>query len=662
MKLRKITVKNFRCLADVRIPITDTTVLVDENNSGKTARLDALKIALPRNQSSRGTPFDEYDYYIFKTDDSPQTSEGIVIELWFREDKLDEWPDPLSRALNEIIQTDPVKDLDSIGLRLSSRYDPLAKEIVTKWEFLTLDGQPLGGKGASPASLTQFLSYIRLFYLSALRDSDDEFSPRSQFWGRILRDLKLTEQQQLTLSEELSKLNDAVLNADSRLEQIRLTLEKVQKIMGLGEGQNTSIQALPLKPWDLMSKAMVVVKARGSEVDFPLSRHGQGMQSLAVLFLFQAYIDVLLKPTFQPETEAILALEEPEAHLHPQATRALAANLGEVKSQKIVSSHSPYFIQEIPFTQIRMFRRNGPFSKVLCVKRSFSAKAPNTPELLEFCANNTPKFDYHVGTSTFSVNGKMEEKEYRKLLTIYPKQADVHARLKQLYNVSQIYLSDSDLADLDTYAKRMRGEVLFARAWLLCEGQSEYLLLRYFAELLEKPLDQFGVTVIDFQNNGSPGAFIGLARTFEIPWIMVCDNDDEGKKFIKQVEDRGLSPDEIKKLARPLPENDMDLEMFLVKNDFAQEYIEILAERKVSLVKKQGEAGFEDELVSKIKTDKTGYAMALAEKLRSIGADATRVPPFFAELIQDTIQRPHHDYQRISYRVGEVVPYSEKGG
>jgi putative ATP-dependent endonuclease of OLD family len=425
MKLREITVKNFRCLVDVTIPVDDTTILVGENNSGKTALLDALKIALPRSQSGRGSLFDEYDYYMSKTGDSPQTSEGIVIELWFREDKPDEWPNSLVQALSEIIQTDPLKDLDSIRLRLSSKYDATAKETVTKWEFLALNGQVLEKQSRDSRNLTRFLPYIRLFYLSALRDSDDEFSPRSQFWGRILRDLKISEEQRKTLGEELARLNHELLKADPRLEQVRTTLDTIQKIMALGIEQKTSIQALPLKPWDLMSKAEVAIKARGSEVDFPLSRHGQGMQSLAVLFLFQAYIDVLLKPMFQPETEAILALEEPEAHLHPQATRALAANLGEVKSQKIVSSHSPYFIQEIPFTQIRMFRRNGPFSKVLCVKRSFSAKAPNTPELLEFCANNTPKFDYHVGTSTLSVNGKMEEKEYRKLLAIYPKQTDV---------------------------------------------------------------------------------------------------------------------------------------------------------------------------------------------------------------------------------------------
>jgi len=641
MKLREIIVKNFRCLVDVTIPVTDTTVLVGENNSGKTALLEALRIALPRSAAGRGIPFNEYDYHMVKANDSPQTSEGIIIELWFREDSPDEWPDSLIQALTDIIQTDPVMDLDSIGLRLWSKYDAIAEEIVTKWEFLALDGQPLGGKGAFLGNLTKFLSYTRLFYLSALRDSDDEFSPRSQFWGRILRNIKISDEQRNTLGEDLAKLNDALLKADPRLEQVRASLDKVQKIMALGADRNTSIQALPLKPWDLMSKSEVTIRAYESEVDFPLSRHGQGMQSLAVLFLFQAYIDVLLKPMFKPETEAILALEEPEAHLHPQATRALAANLDEVRSQKIVSSHSPYFIQEIPFTQIRMFRRKGPSSKVLYVKRFFTAKLPNTPDLLKFCTNtnNAPKFEYNNGTSILTVNGKIEEKEYRDLLRIYPGQNEVHAQLKRFRNESQLYLSDNDLADLDTYAKRIRGEVLFARAWFLCEGPSDYLLLRYFAELLERPLDNVGVTVIDFQNNGSPGAFVGLARAFEIPWIMVCDNDNEGKNFIKQVKSRGLTDEAINELVRPLPGEDVDLEMFLVKNGFTQEYIQILAERNVSLTRKEGEVELEDEIASRIRADKTGYTIALIEKLRAAGADKLRVPPFLEAAIKDIIAK-----------------------
>jgi putative ATP-dependent endonuclease of OLD family len=217
-------------------------------------------------------------------------------------DNSDEWHDTVVQDLNEIIQTDPNTDLDSIGLRLSSKYDEVIKEINMKWEFLALNGEPLAGKGAAIQNIRKFLPYVRCFYLSSLRDSINEFSPRSQFWGPILRDLKISEEQRMALSAELARLNESLLKEDPRLEQVISTLDKVQEILEMGAGQKTSIQALPLRPWDLMSRSEVVMKARGSEIDIPLARHGQGMQSLAVLFLFQAYIEVLLKPTsFQTE-------------------------------------------------------------------------------------------------------------------------------------------------------------------------------------------------------------------------------------------------------------------------------------------------------------------------------------------------------------------------
>jgi putative ATP-dependent endonuclease of OLD family len=272
------------------------------------------------------------------------------------------------------------------------------------------------------------------------------------------------------------------------------------------------------------------------------------------------------------------------------------------------------------------------------VKRSFTAQVPNTPDLLTFCTNNA-KFNYHEGTHTLTVNGKVEQREYRDLLTLYPRQQEVHATLKRLHTESQLYLDDRDLADLETYVKRIRGEALFARAWLLCEGPSDYLLLRYFAELLGTPLDQAGVTVIDYQNNGSPGAFVGLARAFEIPWIMIFDNDAAGKDFIEQVKKRGLTNGEITELARPLPGDGVDLEMFLVKSDFDREYVQILVERNVSLTKKKGDSGFEDELASSIRKDKTGYAIALIEKLRAEGADKSRVPQFLGLAITDIIAK-----------------------
>ena len=37
MKLRNVAIKNFPCLKIVSFPIADNTVLIGENNSGKTA-------------------------------------------------------------------------------------------------------------------------------------------------------------------------------------------------------------------------------------------------------------------------------------------------------------------------------------------------------------------------------------------------------------------------------------------------------------------------------------------------------------------------------------------------------------------------------------------------------------------------------------------------
>ncbi|MCL5090115.1 MAG: AAA family ATPase [Candidatus Marsarchaeota archaeon] len=639
MKLREIKILNFRNLVNVNIPIDDTTILIGENNSGKTAFIEALKIALPYYINSRQPPFDEYDYYMSTPEDKPQTSKGIVIELWFREDAPGEWSDALIQDLNEIVQTDGVQDIDSIRLRLSSRYDQTSNDFNFKWEFLALDGQPLVGKSANSYNLTKFLSYIRLFYLSSLRDSNNEFSPRSQYWGRILRDLKISDEQKAQLGEELEKLNKRLLSADSRLEQLRESLGKVQEIMALGSGKNTTIHILPLKPWELMSKSEVAIKADGSNIEFPLSSYGQGTQSLSVLFLFQSYIDLLLKPTFKQETEAILTLEEPEAHLHPQTTRAIAANLSEIKSQKIISSHSPYFIQEIPFTNIRVFRRYGPSSKVFYIKRQFSANIPKNPELLKFCNGNSSAFEYKENTATLIVKKRIEKQELSTLQKSYPDQEEVKVQLKNLYDESQLYISDKEIRKLETFAKRIHGEALFARAWLLCEGQTEYLLLKYFAELMNKPLDKYGVTVIDYQNNGSPGIFVALSRTYGIPFIILTDSDEGKKKCIGQVADRGLTDEEIHNLVRWLPIENADLEMYLYENGFAQEYIEILKDEGIKLNNKSGDEKFKEEIIEKIRqhNHKLPYMHALIDKLKAKGADESRIPEFFKNAIIDII-------------------------
>ncbi len=682
MKLREITIRNFRCLANVSVKIGDMTVLVGENNAGKTALLDALACALPRNTGSRPIPFSEYDFHMVGADDSPHSCGPVTIELWFREDRADEWPSDLTDALDEIIQTDPDTGIDSIGLRVSCQCDEPGGSLRVSRDFLTSAGQTLERESRDARNYDRFTAYQKLFHLSALRDSSDEFSSRSQYWGRILRDLKIDDSQKQDLKSRPADLNRDLLAADPRLRQVVGSLDQVQTVLSVGE-QRTAIQALPLKPWELMSRSEVVMKGLGGDVDFPLSRHGQGVQSLAVLFLFQAYIDVLMKPRSRPETEALLTLEEPEAHLHPQATRSLAANLELLTGQKIVSSHSPFFVQEVPLANIRMFRRVGAVAKVLSLNRSFEAEVPQTAELDEFCTDNQPKFRYVQSTKKLAVAGSITEEEYRKLVRLFSTDRTATKRLRRLKEESQLYISDDELDALYTYVKRVRGEILFARSWLLCEGPSEYLILRYFAQVLGSPLDQAGVSVIDFQNNGKATAFVALAASFEIPWVITCDGDGAGDGFIKGVKERAPKSIPVDERLFQLPKGS-DLEQYLFSNGFADDYkcisedgkfnpsdpqdvvvaqwwnketnetsrvvlrrdrtseVEVLAQGQVQRVLKSTDDGYGDAhrqiVIAQLHGDKVRYASALIRRLQEVGADANRVPSVIRDAIIKAIQ------------------------
>jgi len=155
-----------------------------------------------------------------------------------------------------------------------------------------------------------------------------------------------------------------------------------------------------------------------------------------------------------------------------------------------------------------------------------------------------------------------------------------------------------------------------------------------------KPFDQMGVSVIDFQNNGSPGAFVALARAFEIPWIMVCDNDSGGKDFIRQVRDRGLTDEAIEKLVHMLPGDEgTDLESFLVQNGFIDEYLQILHDDVIDIIKSKEEPGFKDALSEKIRAHKVTYARMLIETLQTSGANESRVPAFIHEVLNHLFAR-----------------------
>ena len=182
VKLRRVSIRNFRLLEQLEVDLSPTTVIIGENNAGKSAFLDAIRLVLNRASARRGCVATEYDFNLLKDKTEPHTAQPIEISLLFREDAPKEWPVEVTQELNEIVQLDPHSGLNQIYVKYTASYSPANKAFEQDVSFLNIEGQPLKTRTGSYAVFGDFLTYVPVFYLSALRDVGEQFSPRSPFW------------------------------------------------------------------------------------------------------------------------------------------------------------------------------------------------------------------------------------------------------------------------------------------------------------------------------------------------------------------------------------------------------------------------------------------------------------------------------------------------
>ena len=632
VRVSRIKIENFRSIKKLDIELGDTTVFIGPNNAGKTAILDAIRIALTRRWGQRGTGFTEYDVHLASETDDPKASPGVTIELRAEELVAGEWSDALQQDLDRIVQTDPHTGICSVTLQVSCAWDPVDACFQPSWVFLNAAREPLVGGSARRTNLERFWQYLPVFYLGALRDVDDEFSPRSQFWGRLLKAMEIPTELESRVQRVLDLLNKKLLQADPRLAEIANTLSGATRVAARDRDGSVDLRLVPLKSWDLLSKAEIILRNEPDWPWLPLQRHGQGVQSLSVIFLFQAFVEHLLAELYEEDSAPVLALEEPETHLHPQAARTLWAHVNMLPGQKIITTHSPYFVQHVPFRDLRLVRLTDEGTEVRWLPPNFSAKIPYVNDLDPVIAGSGGLLEYERAAETLTVNGRLEEPLYRNLLTCYgthPDRATITGVLRQLRDESLLFIDDDELRALETFARRIRGEIFFAQRWMIVEGQAEYLIVHALARQLGYDLDEHGVSLIDAQNNGNPETFAVLARALGIPWLAVFDGDNAGQGYVRSIEARDFEAAEVARRCRTLANG--HLEDQLLADGLEPELRSILRDLG------QADADTIDRatLETRLANNKTGYAAELAARIRDDNALAMRMPQAFRDAIAE---------------------------
>ena len=631
MRVSRIEIRNFRSIRHTVVDLGKTTVFVGPNNAGKTAVLDALRIALTRRWGQRGTGFTEYDIHLASDDDDPKASPGVSIEIHAQESEPDEWPDGVSEDLDQIMQLDPHTGLRSITLRTQCAWSEESGAFEPMWEFLNAVREPLAGRGARRVNLERFWRYLPVFYLNALRDVGDEFSPRSQFWGRLLKALEIPAGLESRALRVLDLLNRRLLKADPRLQEIAKTLSGATRIAARDREGGLDLRMVPLKMWDLLSKAEIILRNEPNSPWLPLLRQGQGIQSLSVIFLFQAFVEHLVRELYEQDSEPVLALEEPETHLHPQAARTLWAHVRALPGQKIVTTHSLYFVQHVPFRDLRLVRLTQEGTQVKSLPATFSASIPDLDGLNAVVSGSAGRLKYDRTSETLAVAGALDEQTYRSLLKCcgrHTQRTELESILRDLRDRSSLYIGDEELQSLETFARRMRGEIFFAERWLIVEGQADYLIVHALAYAMGYDLDSHGVSVIDAQNSGNPSTFAALARALDIPWLAVFDGDDAGMGYIEAIAKRGFRDEELAERCRTHCAG--DLEAQLLSDGLGPELRKILGDLHIP-----DALDLKDEAITTaLRKHKTAYAATLSARFRTDANLVNHAPPAFRTAIE----------------------------
>jgi putative ATP-dependent endonuclease of OLD family len=457
VKLRRVEIENFRGIRKLAMDLDDLVVLIGENNTGKTAILHALKLCLRDLGPRRRVVFDPFDFHLKDDASEPNGADPISVTVTFGEATANEWDTARQRRLKYIVQVDPNSGLSLVTLRVTCSYSAPERDFAQNWEFLNPQGQPLQDKGEQALGALQ--REVAFYLLDALRDAGKNFDPKGPFWRPFLKDGQLPADKKEEIERKLSELNELVVSSHGTFEKALERLKKVQDVVSMQAGDVVSIEAVPGRIFDMLAKAQVHLGTMtGAKV--PVGRHGEGTQSLAVLMLFAAFLDLSANGS-DKDRVPLVALEEPEAHLHPSAVRTLWKTVERVPGQKLISTHSGDLLSQVPVSVVRRLARtaNGV--------ESFQLKA----ETLD--ANEQRMFDFHI--------------------------------------------------------RHARGELLFARCWLLGEGETEVTLFHEIARHLGIDLERAGVRCIPYRMGASIELFLKVARDFGIRCCALTDNDKQGK-------------------------------------------------------------------------------------------------------------------------------------
>jgi predicted ATPase len=398
MRIRQVTIKNFRCLEDVTIDFDAVTTFLGPNGAGKSTILRALDWFFNGSQGGLGAEdaFMEDDTRVVSVSvtfdsltaadrerlgkyASASTDTVSISKHWERgEEKL------IGRALaflpfegvragrtaterkaryQAVLEQHPDLDLpkwsnDATAAATMSAWEGDNGDLLTEAD---VESRSHFFGFAGQATMSGLFDFVLVS--ADLRASEEAMDSRSAILGRILElaiDRSGASAELDELFAETSRRQAAIeeRHFGKQLDDLSDELTGAVSTLATGRQVRISSQPTPVPP----SKVRFDVKVLDRTFETRVDRQGHGFQRALLIAALKLLAD---RGRGSGDGGVMcLAIEEPELYQHPLQARSFAAVLRTLAEdegqgvQVVYATHSPYFIEAKCFHQIRRVTRS----------------------------------------------------------------------------------------------------------------------------------------------------------------------------------------------------------------------------------------------------------------------------------------------------------------